>query len=101
MLELLFSKVAGLQVFNFLKKRLEHRYFPANIPEFLRTSFFIEHLWWLLLQFLLFENMLMKSLVIIHLMGNLLKANCSSTVEISRFVKATLLKSHFGMRVLL
>ena len=39
---LLFNKVAGL--------RLWHRCFPANFVKFLRPPFFIEHLWWLLLQ---------------------------------------------------
>ena len=28
---------------------LWHRYFPINFANFLRTLFFIEHLWWLLL----------------------------------------------------
>ena len=37
------------QVNNFIKKRLQHRFFPVNIAKFLRTTFFIEHLWWLLL----------------------------------------------------
>ena len=37
---------------NFIKKRLQHRCFPANIAKFLRTTFFIQHLWWLLLMFL-------------------------------------------------
>ena len=32
-----------------LKKRLWHRYFPVNFEKFLRTPFFTEHLWWLLL----------------------------------------------------
>ena len=31
------------------KKILWHRCFPMNFAKFLRTSFFIEHLWWLLL----------------------------------------------------
>ena len=31
-----------------LKKRLQHRGFPVNIVKFLKTAFFIEHLWWLL-----------------------------------------------------
>ena len=31
------------------KKRLWHRCFPVNFVKFLRTSFFIEHLRWLLL----------------------------------------------------
>ena len=32
-----------------LKKRLWHRCFPVNFAKFLRTAFFIEHFWWLLL----------------------------------------------------
>ena len=32
-----------------LKKRLWHRCFPVNFTKFLRTTFFTEHLWWLLL----------------------------------------------------
>ena len=32
-----------------LKKRLWHRYFPVDFVKFLRTPFFIEHLWWLVL----------------------------------------------------
>ena len=36
-----------------LKKRLWHRCFNVNFVKFLRTSFFIEHLWWLLLLMLL------------------------------------------------
>ena len=31
-----------------LKKRLWHRCFPVNFEKFLRTTFFIEQLWWLL-----------------------------------------------------
>ena len=34
---------------NFIKKRLQHRCFPVNFAKFLRTLFFIEHLWWVLL----------------------------------------------------
>ena len=45
-LESLFNKVAGLQAF--VKKRRQHRCFHENIAKFLRTSFFKEHLWWLL-----------------------------------------------------
>ena len=44
MLEILFSKVAGLQDRYFSKKRLQHRCFFVNIAKFLRTAFFIEHL---------------------------------------------------------
>ena len=32
-----FNKVVGLQDFNILKKRLQHRIFPVNIAELLRT----------------------------------------------------------------
>ena len=37
MLELLFNKVTGLEVCNFIKKRLQHRCFLVNIAKFLRT----------------------------------------------------------------
>ena len=45
---LFFNKVAGLRPATLLKKRLWHRCFPVNFVKFLRTPFFIEHLWWLL-----------------------------------------------------
>ena len=47
---LFFNKVAGLRPATLLKKRLWHRCFPVNFAKFLRTPFFIEHLWWLLLK---------------------------------------------------
>ena len=50
MLETLFNKVAELKACNFIKKRLQHRYFPVNIAKLLRAAFFIEHIRWLLLQ---------------------------------------------------
>ena len=37
----------------FVKKKFQHRCFPVNIVKFLRTSFFIEHLRWLLLDLFL------------------------------------------------
>ena len=40
---------AGLRPATLLKKRLWHRCFPVNLAKFLRTPFFIEDLWWLLL----------------------------------------------------
>ena len=46
---LFFNKVAVLRPATLSKKRLWHRCFPVNFVEFLRTSFFTEHLWWLLL----------------------------------------------------
>ena len=37
-LESLFNKVAGIKAYSFIKKRLQHRYFPVNIAKFLRTA---------------------------------------------------------------
>ena len=47
---LFFTKVAGLRLrpATLVNKRLWHRYFPVNFGKFLRTSFFTEHLRWLL-----------------------------------------------------
>ena len=51
-----FAKFTGkhlcLRPASLLKKRLWHRCFLLNFVKFLRTLFFIEHLWWLLLIFL-------------------------------------------------
>ena len=47
LLEPLFKKVAGLIPGNIIKKRL--RCFPGKFAKFLRTPFFAEHFWWLLL----------------------------------------------------
>ena len=44
-----------------LKKRLQYRCFPVNIPKFLRTAFFIEHLQWLLLLLYLLYSVAMLS----------------------------------------
>ena len=43
---LFFNKVAVI------KKRLWRRCFPVNFMKFLRTHFFTEHPWWLLLYFI-------------------------------------------------
>ena len=45
---LFFNKVAHLGPATLLKKRLWHRCFPVTFVKFLKTPFFIEHLWWLL-----------------------------------------------------
>ena len=37
---LFFNKNAGLQAWNFIKKRLQHRCFLVNIAKFLRTAIF-------------------------------------------------------------
>ena len=41
--------VSGLSPATLLKKRFWHKRIPVNFAKFLRTPFFIEHLWWLLL----------------------------------------------------
>ena len=46
---LFFNKVEGLKPATLLKKRPWHRCFPVNFAKFLRTPFFNEHLWCLLL----------------------------------------------------
>ena len=43
-LESLLNKVAGLSDCNFIKKRLQHKFFPVKFHKFLRASFFTEHL---------------------------------------------------------
>ena len=48
--ESLFYKVAGLRPATLLKRRLWHRCFPVNFAKLLRTHFFTENLWWLLLK---------------------------------------------------
>ena len=50
---LFFNEVATLRPASLLKKRLWHKFFRVNFVKFLRIPFFIEHLWWLLLEFLL------------------------------------------------
>ena len=43
----LFNKVAGHQASNFIKKRIQHRYFLVNIGKFVRTPI-LENIWeWL------------------------------------------------------
>ena len=46
MLEPLFNK--GL-LNKFIKKRLQHSYFPVKFPKYLRTRIFAEHVQWLVL----------------------------------------------------
>ena len=45
-----FNKVTGLRLTTLLRKRLWHKCFSVNFVKFLRTPFYIEHLWWLLLK---------------------------------------------------
>ena len=46
---LFFIKAAGLTPRTLLKKRRWHSCFPVKFVKFLRTPFYTEHLWWLLL----------------------------------------------------
>ena len=46
---LFFNKVAGFSPATLLKNRLWNGCFPVNFVKFLRTSFYIEDFWWLLL----------------------------------------------------
>ena len=46
-----------LKACNFIKKRIQHRCFAVNIAKFIRTVFFTEHLWWLLLKFVSCERL--------------------------------------------
>ena len=52
---LFFNKVAGLRPAFLLKKRLWQRFFPVNFVKFLRTPFFMERFWWLLLNHFLYS----------------------------------------------
>ena len=52
----LFNKVAGLRPVNLLEKRIWRKCFPANFAKFLKTTFFIEHLRWLLLYIFYWYN---------------------------------------------
>ena len=51
MLESLFDKVAGLQDCSFIKRRLQHRCFPVNTANFLRTAI-LKNIWECLLLYL-------------------------------------------------
>ena len=43
-LESLFIKVADLQAYSFIKKRLQHRRFPAKSMKVFKNTYFEEHL---------------------------------------------------------
>ena len=56
-----------------LKKRLWRRCFPLNFAKFLRTSFFREHLWWLLLFIQPFPSRAFQRVVFNPLLRNVVK----------------------------
>ena len=70
MLESLLKKVAGLNVCNFIKKRLWHRCFPVKFATFQRISSFTEHLWWLLVN--LYLNDCKNQIAILQQSGDLI-----------------------------
>ena len=49
LLKWLFNNVAGLKAWNFIKKRLWHRYFPVNFPQFFEKPYLKNTSKWLLL----------------------------------------------------
>ena len=49
-----------LQASTLLKKRVRYRFYPVNFAKFLRTTFFTEHLRWLLLDILLNRSILLE-----------------------------------------
>ena len=44
MSESLFNKVSGLQIYNFIEKKLQHSRFPVKFEKFLRTPISTEQL---------------------------------------------------------
>ena len=50
----------GLSPCNFIKKRLRHGCFPVNIPKVLGTAFFIEQFPWLLFNYVLVSERILK-----------------------------------------
>ena len=82
------AKLTGKHLYqshsNFIKKRLWCRCFPVNFVKFLRTTFFIKHLWCLLLY---------RQRSCFHI--------ASVIVVLSGILKATILNLHLGMNVLL
>ena len=48
-LELLFHKAAGLKAWNFIKKRLQHRYLPVSFAKFFKKPYLQNTSGWLLL----------------------------------------------------
>ena len=49
-LESPFKNVTAPEACNFIKKNLQHRYFPVKLAKFLRAPFFTEHLRWVFLR---------------------------------------------------
>ena len=83
------KQVAGLQKCNFLKKKLQHRFFPVKFAKFLRTPCFTEHLQWVLLKVLGFQPA--------TLLKKRLRQRCLS-VSFAKFLRTSfLLAEHLRM----
>ena len=69
---LLLNKVTGLQVCNFIKKRLQHVCFLSLLRNFLEQPFFTERLRWLLLMLYWFWYLLVRlpnNIYLLYLFG--------------------------------
>ena len=76
-LEPLFKKASGSQACKFIKKGLQHRYFPMKLARFSRTLFFTEHLLWLFFK-ISNSNNLFKYFSVIPLKHNKSLITCNS-----------------------
>ena len=85
---LFFNKVAGL-----LKKGLWYKCFPVNFVKFLRTSFFMEHLQWLLL--LMVSITSGKQIARIYIVPNISKSLRNQTMKLSEFIEYNMKKMFF------
>ena len=41
----LFNKITGLQAYDFIKKRIQHRCFPVNVAKSFKNNYLEEHQW--------------------------------------------------------
>ena len=65
-LESLFKEVAGLRACKFINKRHQHRCFPEKFAKFLKASFLIEQLPWLLFKITNNDNPTIYSKIFQH-----------------------------------
>ena len=74
-------KTAGLQVCNFIKKRLQHGHFPVKFTKFLRTRILKNICQPLLLQFLSYGSMFIIYVI------NLSTKNKNANMRVHSFIK--------------
>ena len=68
----MFFKIGVLRkVCDFIKVRLQQRYFPVKFVKFLRRPVFEEHRWWLLLRFLIRSVFKIKQQLLLFLIEGL------------------------------